>query len=190
MADNVLKKQFHKKDVSRLRNLVAGKYGEKTTVGIGYSKKYEAHNEGDIWTEDGRQWTIKNGVKQNITKLDAIKEKHILPLLCPKCSKLMATHRDKPFYNVHKMCLNCVIDFEAKLRSEGKWEEYEKTVHNNEINGLIAEFTAWTYDNLKTKNESYITENGDVERWVGGVTKEQVEQNLQESIKFLEALKK
>jgi len=190
MADNVLKKQFQNKDVSRLRNLVAGKYGEKTTVGIGYNKKYETHNEGDIWTEDGRQWTIKNGVKQNVTKLDSLKEKHILPLLCPKCSKLMAVHRDKPFYNIHKMCLNCVIDHEAKIRAEGKWEEYEKEIHNNEIDGLIREFTNWTLDNLKTSNQSYITENGDVERWLGGVTNEQVEQNLQESIKFLESLKK
>jgi uncharacterized protein CbrC (UPF0167 family) len=102
----------------------------------------------------------------------------------------MATHRDKPFYNIHKMCLNCVVDHETKIKNEGKWEEYEKTIHNNEIDNIITEFTTWTYDNLKTKNESYITENGDVERWFGGVTKEQVEQNLQESIKFLEALKK
>ena len=39
MKDNVLKKQFVEKDVQRLRNIMTGKYGEKTTVGTGYSKK-------------------------------------------------------------------------------------------------------------------------------------------------------
>ena len=39
MSENVLKKDFKQKDVQRLRNLVQGKYGERTTVGIGYEKK-------------------------------------------------------------------------------------------------------------------------------------------------------
>jgi hypothetical protein len=33
--DNVLKKEFAKKDVERLRNLMKGKYGEKTQVSVG-----------------------------------------------------------------------------------------------------------------------------------------------------------
>ncbi len=37
MKDNVLKKQFQKRDVERLRNLVKGKHGDRTTVGIGYN---------------------------------------------------------------------------------------------------------------------------------------------------------
>ena len=37
MSDNVLKKQFQKRDVERLRNLVKGKHGDRTTVGIGYN---------------------------------------------------------------------------------------------------------------------------------------------------------
>ena len=44
--------------------LVTKKYGDKTTQSVGYTKVQEFHNEGDIWEEDGRKWTIKNGVKQ------------------------------------------------------------------------------------------------------------------------------
>ena len=55
MSDNVLKKDFNKKDVERLRNLVKGKAGERTTQGIGYTKKEEFHKEGDIWEADGRK---------------------------------------------------------------------------------------------------------------------------------------
>ena len=71
--DSVLKKEFKHRDVQRLRNLVQGKYGEKSTVGTGYQKAKEFYNEGDVWEEDGRTWTIKNGLKQNLTKLDKAK---------------------------------------------------------------------------------------------------------------------
>jgi hypothetical protein len=62
MSENVLKKNFKQKDVQRLRNLVQGKNGERTTAGIGYEKKKSFYNEGDVWEEDGRQWTIKNPI--------------------------------------------------------------------------------------------------------------------------------
>ena len=52
--DNVLKKEFQRKDVERLRNLVKGKHGDKITLGIGYTKKQEHYHEGDVWEEDGR----------------------------------------------------------------------------------------------------------------------------------------
>jgi hypothetical protein len=35
MKDNVLKKEFQQKDVNRLRNVMSGKAGERTTEGIG-----------------------------------------------------------------------------------------------------------------------------------------------------------
>ena len=40
MRDNVLKKELNKKDVQRIRNLVQGKYGDKTTQSVGYKKGY------------------------------------------------------------------------------------------------------------------------------------------------------
>ena len=74
MKDNVLKKEFNKKDVKRLRNLVKGKSGERTGQGVGYTKKDEFHEEGDTWKENGRIWTIRDGIKENITKLDKFKK--------------------------------------------------------------------------------------------------------------------
>ena len=84
-----LKKEFQEKDVERLRNLITGKYGEKTHSSVGFTKADQIYNEGDIWEEDGRQWTIKNGIKQNITKLDKAKESIHMPLFCPSCNNLM-----------------------------------------------------------------------------------------------------
>ena len=41
MKDNILKKEFQKKDVERLRNLVKGKSNQKLGQGVGYTKKEE-----------------------------------------------------------------------------------------------------------------------------------------------------
>lgn len=190
MSENVLKKEFNSKDVNRLRNLIQGKYGNNTVTGIGYTKSSQFREENEVWEEDGRKWTIKDGIKQNITKLDEAKKTHLLPLLCPSCKSVMVPHRDKSFYNIHKMCLNCVSVMETKLRREGKWEEYEKSIHNNEIDNLINEFKIWTEDDMKDKNQSYITEAGDLEKWVGGYDIKQREQQIQETIQYLENLKK
>ena len=46
--DPVLKKEFAKRDVERIRNLVKGKYGEKTRESVGYTVPTEFHDEGDV----------------------------------------------------------------------------------------------------------------------------------------------
>jgi hypothetical protein len=189
MAENVLKKEFKEKDVQRLRNLMTGKYGEKATVGTGYTKQYEHHKEGDIWEEDDRTWTIKNGVKQNITKLDAAKKEINLPLFCPCCTKVMKPHLDKRFYLQYKRCFNCQVDFEHDLRQKGLFEEYVKFSNNSDIDGMIHEFNIWIDEEMETKNESYITEAGDMERWSGDA-KQKLLESKEETIKYLESLKK
>ena len=70
----MLKKEFKRKDVQRARNLIQGKTGASTGIQIGYNKITEDHKEGDVWTENRKTWTIKNGIKQTISKLDAIKK--------------------------------------------------------------------------------------------------------------------
>ena len=58
----MLKKDFKVKDVERLRNLIKGKYGEKTRSSVGFSKADTFYKEGDVWESDGRTWTIKDGI--------------------------------------------------------------------------------------------------------------------------------
>ena len=188
--DNILKKEFKEKDVQRLRNLVQGKYGEKTRTSVGFSKKEEFHQEGDVWEGDNRNWTIKDGIKQNVTKLDKAKKYHALPLFCPNCSKVMKNRNDKTFYNIHKMCFNCVIEMETKLKLEGKWEEYERKIHNDEINHKISEYKLWVEEKLKEGNSSFISEDGEIENWVGNINQELVDQNVTEVIGYLESLKR
>ena len=74
MSDSLLKKTFQKKDVERIRNLVKGKSGDRITSGVGYNKSsVEDHKEGDVWEANGKTWTIRDGIKENVTKLDEFK---------------------------------------------------------------------------------------------------------------------
>ena len=134
-----LNKQFKEKDVQRLRNLITGKHGAKTTTSIGYTKAEEFHKEGDIWESDGRTWTIKDGIKQNITKLDKAKKAHVIPLLCPCCKKVMKKRIDKPTYNLHKKCFDCQALVEHEIRKSGKLEEYTHKLNNDYIDHNIDE---------------------------------------------------
>jgi hypothetical protein len=190
MSDNVLKKEFSKQDVNRLRNLVQGKYGDKTQQSVGYTKKEEFHSEGDIWEEDGRKWTIKDGIKQNITKLDKAKKAYVMPIFCPNCKSQMKKRFDKDYYNIHKMCFDCVIDFEHNLQKAGLWEEYEKNIINSEIDGFIHNFKAYVEDQLTQANNSFVTEQGDVESWKGGLNEKRVLESLDKTIEHLEKMKR
>jgi len=189
MSDNVLKKDFNKKDVERLRNLVKGKAGERTTQGIGYTKKEEFHKEGDIWKADGRKWTIKDGIKQNITKLDKFKTAAV-PLFCPTCKGIMNKQLDPHYFKAHGMCLDCTKTKETQLKLSGKLDEHAKDVHNKEIDKTIEEYTQFMNMKMNESNSGFVTEAGEVEKWDGGVNKERAEEALREGIEYLKSLKK
>jgi len=191
MKDNILKKQFQQKDVQRLRNLVKGKHADKSQVSIGYSKGQEGpHVEGDIWTEADKTWTIKDGIKQNVTKLDSAREAVNFPIFCPSCKKPMKPHLDKKWYNMYKRCYNCQVDFEFEIRKQGLWEEYEKLIFNSDIDGMIEQFSMWINEEIDNEsNQGFITEAGDVEKWVGSA-KNKLLESKEEAIKYLQSLKK
>ena len=188
MKDNVLKKQFQEKDVQRLRNIMTCKYGEKTTVGTGYSKKQEFHKEGDVWTENGREWTIKDGIKQNITKLDKAKEL-AMPMFCPSCKKVMNSNNDKLFWNNYRRCFNCHVDFEHELKMNGLWDDWKKAMVNNAIDDFIQGYKNWAEEMLTSSNQGFVTEAGDIEKWKGGINKELAHKSMQETLEYLESLK-
>ncbi len=187
--ENVLKKQFAEKDVQRLRNIVQGKAGERTLSGVGYNKTQEFHTEGDTWTENGRQWTIKDGIKQNITKLDKAKEA-VMPLFCPSCKKIMNKGIDKDIYTHFRHCFDCHVDFEHELKRKGLWEEYTNQLHNNIIDDTIKGYKEWVENLFTESNQGFVSEQGEVQKWTGGINKELADKSLAETIAYLESLKK
>ena len=190
MSDNVLKKQFQKRDVERLRNLVKGKYGDRTTVGIGYNgEEIENHKEGDVWEEKGRTWTIRDGIKENVTKLDKFK-KAAVPLFCPNCKQVMDKQLDSFYFKSYGECLDCRTVTETRMKIEGTWEQHVNETFNAEIDQQINEYKNYFESILSEGNQNYVSENGEVQKWVGGINEERAQQSLDEVIKYLESLKK
>lgn len=125
--------------------------------------------EGDIWEDvHGKRWTIKNGIRQTITKLDDAKT----PFWCPKCSKPLNHRFDVKFWRIRGHCMDCNIKLESELRRQGKWKEYERKVilrnYIAEVNDKIAELQS--YYNEVTKPEFLIMNENEktvlmMEKW-------------------------
>jgi len=166
--DNNLKKEFSKRDVARMRNIITGKTGDRTQVQTGWEKHQGDYKEGDIWEQDGKKWTIKNGIKQTITKLDAIKQMVMIPLSCPNCGSVIKINDiEKKMWAIHKTCFECVLKKEAKIKREGKWEEYEGTMINGNKNASLVDLES-ALEEWLVQDDTFVSEAGDLEAWKGG----------------------
>ena len=179
-----LKKEFRKTDVNRARNLIMGKTGESTGMQMGYNKKTTDYKEGDIWKENKKTWTIKNGIKQTISKLDAIKKEVFMPLCCPECSNVMKKRLDKPNYKNQKKCFDCVIDFEHKLKIRGEYDGYIQKLKAKNSLDIVDETESYLLDAINSSNNDFVSEDGIVENWVGGINKNEYTKSVKEAAKI------
>lgn len=186
--DTLLKKEFNRRDVERIRNLVKKDYTSGTKVGVGYEAKQEFHKEGDVWEQDGKTWTIKDGIRQSVTKLDSAKKALQTPLACPKCGGPMKHHLAKKMYKIHGFCFDpCTVEYEASLRKLGLYKEYEKSMMQGNMKMFIKDIEMWFQDQVSSKN-TIVTEQGDIEDWNSNSKKdEEALKNVQD---FIEQVKK
>jgi len=179
----MLKKEFKQKDVNRARNLIMGKTDASTSTQIGYNTKQKDYKEGDVWTEGRKTWTIKNGIKQTISKLDKIKKEVFMPLCCPECGNVMKKRLDKPHYKIHKKCYDCVIDYEGKLIVRGTYDNYIKQLKGKNNIDILNELESTLLSAVNVSNSNFVSEDGVVEKWVGGIDKEKFTEEIKTAAK-------
>ena len=187
MSDNLLKKEFRTRDVQRMRNIITKKTGDKTGVQVGYNADYVERKEGDVWEERGKKWTVKNGLKQTVTRFDDIKKKIFTPITCPHCNKPMSKGNiDKYMFSIHQKCSDCVFEYETKLKIKGEYKEYEQNMlkqgvvyHIKEMENVLLELL------IGQSGEQYVTEGGDIEEWKGKSLDNQFIKDIQEYIQKL-----
>jgi hypothetical protein len=171
-----------------MRNILTKNYNDKTTVQVGYKNKYIEYKEGDIWNEGDKTWTIKNGIKQTVTRFDEVKRKLFMPIVCPNCGRPMVKGRiDKYMYSIHQKCLDCVIEYETQLKREGKFQEYQRDINIQSISFHIKEMENVLLELIMdNNNEQFVTENGEIEEWKGnGILKQKMIEDIQEYINKL-----
>lgn len=187
--DSRLQRQFSERDLQRVRNLATRKFGDKTTTTVGYKKQQTERKEGEVFEEDGKMWIMNNGIKVTFSKLDLVKKSLQLPLLCPCCSKPMRHNLDKKFYFIHKKCFNCVIDYETKLRLEGKFDVYAQTIIRSNASAFIRDLEQELEEFLQQGLDTYVTEQGDIEDWNSNSEgKKLIEKELREYIASIKAV--
>ena len=177
----MLKKEFKRKYVQSARNLIMGNTGASTGTQIGYKKEIKEYKEGDIWTEGRKTWTIKNGIKQTVSKLDKLKKEVFMPLSCPCCGKIMKKRLDKPNYKIHKKCFDCVIEFEHKLKIKGEYDSYRKKLISKNSLDIVDEMESYLLDAVNSSNSSFVSEDGVIEKWVGGIDKIEYTKSIKEA---------
>ena len=137
---------------------------ENLHVTIG--EKHVKHIEGDVWTEGGKLWTIKNGIKRTVSKMDEARKQFSTPLACPKCNGSMKHYLDEKMWAIHKTCFNCVIDADHEIQKAGKWAEYEKAKIMANADSFVKDLISYMEDyNQEGVAKAHVTENGQVEKW-------------------------
>jgi hypothetical protein len=76
------------------------------------------------------------------------------------------------------------------MKISGTWDEYKIKTFNIEIDQQIEEYKKWFENILQDTADGYVSENGEVQKWVGGIDKERAQQSLDDVIKYLNSLKK
>ena len=90
-----------------LKAIMRGETPEKRVI-VGYDKKEKT----------------KHGDK--IDRLSDIMKEARMPWFCPNCDKTMKKRIDDKFWRLFGHCFDCQINFEHKLRLEGKYDEWEQ----------------------------------------------------------------
>ena len=100
-----------------LGNILSGRETEKRVI-VGYKGKEKER--GDI-----------------IPEMTKIMQDVRMPHFCKKCDKIMKKRLDDKMWGLYGHCFDCQLQFEHKLRLEGKYDEWEKEkVKQNKISFL------------------------------------------------------
>ena len=179
----MLKKEFKRKDVERIRNLIKGKADNSSETQIGYKKKRVDYKEGDIWTEGKKTWTIKNGIKQTVTKLDKVRNLINIPVMCPVTKKPMKHKFDKVCYRLYGYGFEAYVQEELKQKLNGTWKKHVNEIRRNnrisQIRDLEVQYMEWLDSDVSKK---FITENGIIEDWENNIDKESLKKDFYEQL--------
>ena len=90
-----------------LKDLMQGKEYEKDYTLVGYQ---------------GEQENL--GGKTRESELSKVMQSVRMPMFCPKCKKAMKKKLDDKFWRMMNHCFDCQIDYENKLKIQGKFDNY------------------------------------------------------------------
>ena len=117
--------------------MVKGIYNGNIQVGY-EGKTLQQRKEGEEWTDArGRSWKIEDGKRKQITKIPPRGFDK-----CGTCEEMILKTIDQQTYDRMGRCKYCQIDFEMKLKKEGKWVDWVKDMEKKRWESVLAEYEA------------------------------------------------
>ena len=186
-------KEFKKKYMHptrrKLVDMVETGTDDKNTT-VGYTKKQETRNIGDVWEDEHNRYEKKEGyilkTGKNSEALqeirDFIKEKSTCKN--SECKTIKKTAKDIKVIQQNGFCINCTIDREHELRANGLFQEYQ----NYKVWTRMIVYGKQKLEELKqslldVKEEyEYVNEDGTVEKWKLPKSTDEVKSDIQNMI--------
>jgi|TARA_R110002096_G_scaffold376702_1_gene570424 hypothetical protein len=181
-----MKKNITEAQVQRMRNIVTKQYGNKTHVRSGYTTSHITRQEGDTWAERGKEWTIRNGIKRTVTKLDKARSHSAVPLACPKCAGKMTHAAHKHTYHRWGICFICTTKWEREMHADNTYDAFIKKIDDDNFDVWVNDVTTEYHEWLSAREaSSFVTEAGVIEEWTGGKTTEELKLEFDTQIDLL-----
>jgi len=122
-------------NIEKIQKMVKGIY--ERPIQTGYEgKTLQQRKEGEEWIDArGRSWKIEDGKRKQITKIPPRGFDK-----CNDCEKLILKTIDQHTYDRMGRCKYCQIDFEMKLKKQGKWEDWVKEMETKRWERVLAEY--------------------------------------------------
>ena len=94
----------------------------------------------------------------------------------------------KKMYKIHGFCFDpCTVEMEAKLKDAGLYEQYEKRMMQGNMKVFIKDIESWVENLINTSQNSFVTEQGDIENWKSSNSKQkELLENVKEYTKRLQ----
>tara|TARA_R100001082_G_C4263892_1_gene116712 strand:+ start:51 stop:512 length:462 start_codon:yes stop_codon:yes gene_type:complete len=122
-------------NIEKIKKMVKGIYNRPIQTGY-EGKTLQMRKEGEEWTDArGRSWVMTGGKRKQITKVPPRGFDK-----CNDCEKLILKTIDQQTYDRMGRCKYCQIDFEMKLKREGKWEDWVKDMETKRWESVLSEY--------------------------------------------------
>ena len=146
--------------------------------------------EGEIWSEDGKDWILENGFIKKLTQISNVSKTTNIPNFCPKCFGKMLSQVDTDMYKNYNHCLKCQSKFETELKVCGKYDSYLRDIHNKEIDYRIDKLKQEFDEYIESsKDRSVMDINFDTEIIKSDIDEDIVKRNIDEKLNYLQNLK-
>ena len=165
-----------------------GEYAKNTL--IGWTKKEESHQIGDIWEDEHHRYEKKNGyilkTSKNSEALQEIRDYIAQRTQCKSetCKTIKKSDKDRKLIEKTGYCIGCLTEIQHEVRTAGFWKEYEdyKVYTNMIIYGKTKlEELNQSLSEVKPYYE-YVNEDGTTEKWELPKPIDEVKAEIQEMI--------